>query len=79
MDAILEKIALQIPDLAALIFLVVIFLKQMGKRDSMIEKIVDENMDARTHSRETIEACTKVMGEVVKVMEKCTMQGNHRR
>lgn len=82
MNQIFEKIALQIPDLAALIILVAIFLKAMGKRDKAMNEMHEEHVEAmklihseeneaRHHSRQVIERCTEVMGEMTKAVERC--------
>jgi len=45
MDSVLIEIAKNMPVAAALIFLVIIFLKAMEKRDARIKDVIDTNKD----------------------------------
>lgn len=70
MDNMLRSIADHAPNLVALIIVVMLFLKYITKRDEAFKSMNDENNDARRHSREVIERCTEVMGEVVNELKR---------
>ena len=55
MEEALERLAVSAPDLLALVVIVVLFLKYMGKRDDLIKGLTDEHLSERKLQRDVIE------------------------
>jgi heme exporter protein D len=81
MESTLTKLAVQVPDLVALIAIVILFLRSMRERDSLLRELHTEHIDSRKESRMIITRCVEVMGETVETMhnvaesiKQCTMR-----
>lgn len=59
MEKVLESAVVQVPNLVVLGVIVIMFLKQIGKRDEMMKDINRENIEARERSRLVIEKNTE--------------------
>ena len=58
MDKIMEQLIAQSPSMAAIVMVVFVFLKAMGKRDKFIQTIYDEGNIQRNLTRDVLEKNT---------------------
>lgn len=68
MESTFAKLIVQVPDLVALIIIVLLFLKAQERRDSLLSELHKEHIESRKESRQVIDACTKMMGQVMEDM-----------
>lgn len=83
MESTLAKLIIQVPDLVALIVIVLLFLKAQERRDVALKELHEEHIESRKESRAIITRCVEVMGETVEAMhtfadsvKQCSMKNN---
>jgi len=64
---LVNSIASQAPGTAAIIIVVMLFLKSQTRRDDLIRQLSTEATEARSHSRRVIEAATKTIGQSIEL------------
>jgi len=71
MENLLIQLAKEAPNTVALLVVVAWFLRALNKQNDRYDRFESEHEEAREHSRQVIENCTRTMAQVVEVMRKC--------
>lgn len=67
-ETLLYKIATQIPDLVAIVIVIMIFLRAQERQMNTIRELHEEHIESRKESRIVLTRCTEVLGEAVEAM-----------